>query len=239
MTRKIVSAITALAMLALMAYSGARLWAIDEEIKAERRLHIELLQHKPEPVPGDLADPLAGLREQNPDIVGWIAVPFTNIDYPIVQAKDNDYYLRRDLNGDYAKPGTVFMDYRCAKDGSGYSIVYGHNMKSGSMFGTLGRFEEKAFFDAHQEGRILFEDGWHTLRFFAFLIVRENNSAVYALPQSPDLRSGLALRAKHYREFDAAETGRLVALSTCSYAYQGARMVLIGEIMQKAEDFLC
>ena len=208
--RRIVSAVLALGLLAAIAYSGARLWALDEEIKAERSLHIELLQHKPEPAPGNGENPLTRLREQNSDIIGWITVPYTNIDYPIVQAKDNAYYLRRDLNGNIAKPGTIFMDCRCASDGSGYSIIYGHNMKSGAMFGTLARFGEKTFFDAHPGGRILFEDGWHTIEFFDFRVVNENDSAVYSVPET---------------------TERMVALSTCSYSFQDARMALLGKIV--------
>jgi len=205
-----ISAVLALGLLAAIAYSGARLWALDEEIKAEQSLHIELLQHRPEPAPEDGENPLARLRERNPDIVGWITVPYTNIDYPIVQAKDNAYYLRRDLNGGSAKPGTIFMDYRCAKDGFGYSIIYGHNMKSGAMFGTLGRFEDKAFLDAHPGGRILFEDDWHTIEFFDFRIVDENDSSIYSVPEFSE---------------------RIVALSTCSYSFQGARMVLLGKVI--------
>ena len=224
--RKFVSAVTAIAMLMIMGYSGARLWQLDGEIKAEHSLHMELLEQKPEQSPGDLADPLAELREQNRDIIGWVTVPFTNIDYPVVQAKDNDYYLRRDLNGEYAKPGTVFMDYRCAPDGSGYSILYGHNMKSGSMFGTLQRFWEKEFFDAHPEGRVLLADGWHTLRFFAFLTVRANDNLIYSVPQLPNFLSDIQARAEHIRALEA--TGHIVALSTCSYAFSGARMVLLG-----------
>ena len=208
--KRIVSAALALIMLAVMCCSGARLWALNEETKAERSLHAELLRHKPDPAPGEGESPLAGLREQNPDIVGWITVPDTNIDYPIVQAEDNDYYLRRDLNGEPAKPGTIFMDYRCAGDGSGYSIIYGHNMKSGSMFGTLKRFGDRAFFDTHPGGRILFEDGWHTIEFFDFLTVRENDSEIYSIPQDSE---------------------RIVVLSTCSYAFQGARMALLGKVI--------
>ena len=231
--RRTISAVIAMGLLAVMVYSGAQLWALDEEIKAEQSLHMQVLRHKPaEATSGNaVEDPLAELRKQNPDIVGWITVPYTNIDYPIVQAKDNDYYLRRDLNGAYAKPGTIFMDYRCAPDGGGYSILYGHNMKSGAMFGTLKRFEEKEFFDAHPEGRILLADGWHTLRFFAFLTVREDDPVIYGVPQSSEFLGNVAKRARHSRETGAAATGRLVALSTCSYDYQGARMVLIGEII--------
>ncbi|MCL2300259.1 MAG: class B sortase [Firmicutes bacterium] len=204
--KKAICAVLAIAMLAVMGYSGAKLLALDEEIKAERRLHIELLEKKP----GGEENPLARLREENPDIIGWITVPYTNIDYPIVQGKDNSYYLRRDLNGEPARPGTIFMDYRCDGGGAGFSVVYGHNMKSGAMFGTLKRYEDKAFLAAHPEGKILFEDGWHTLRFFDFRVVNEKDS-LYDLPKE-------------------AGGERVVALSTCSYAFQGARMVLLGKI---------
>jgi len=229
--RKIISAAAALIMIAVMGYSGARLWALDEEMKAEQSLHIELLRQKPASAPGEGEASLAALRAQNPDIVGWIAVPYTNIDYPIVQAKDNDYYLRRDLNGESAKPGTIFMDCRCPGDGSGYSIIYGHNMKSGAMFGTLGRFEEKAFFDANPEGRILFEDGWHTIRFFAFLTVNERDSVLYGVPRKASFYSDIAARATHCREIGLTASDRVVALSTCSYAFQGARMALLGKVI--------
>lgn len=70
------------------------------------------------------------LPEQNGDIVGWIYCPDTPINYPVVQAEDNDRYLRRDLNGKYLVSGTVFVDYRNGAIGEDSSyIVYGHNMK--------------------------------------------------------------------------------------------------------------
>lgn len=225
--RKTLCILLALGMAAVMCYSGAELLAIDEETKTERRIHAQFLEHKPEPA-GE--DPLAQLRAQNPDIIGWITVPATNIDYPIVQAKDNLYYLRRDLKREPAAPGTIFMDCRSPGDGSGYSVIYGHHMKSGAMFGTLKRFGDKAFFDAHPEGQILFEDGWHTLRFFAFLIVGANDSVIYSVPQGEGFLEDIAGRAIHYRETDAAGGDRIAALSTCSYEFQGARMVLLGKI---------
>jgi len=158
-------------------------------------------------------------------------VPYTSIDYPFVQSKDNGFYLRRDLNGESAKPGTVFMDYRCAPDGTGYSILYGHNMKSGAMFGTLGRFEDPEFFAAHPEGSILLKDGWHTLQFFAFLVVRENDSLIYSVPPGETFFTDVQRRAEQYRDIGAAAADRVVALSTCSYEFKGARMVLLGKIL--------
>ena len=243
MSRKLLSALAALCLLAVIGYSGARLWRMDTEAAAERELHAQLLQHKPVPQeegqPPAPVHPLERLQKKNKDIIGWITVPYTNIDYPFVQAKDNDTYLRRDLKGEYALAGTLFLDYRCPKNGAGYSILYGHNMKNGSMFGTLRRFEDKAFFDAHPEGSLLLEDGWHSLRFFAFLIVSSTDRVVYGQPQDDAqtraLLEEVRRRAKHYRENDAAPGDRLVALSTCAYNFNGARMVLIGKIINTTE----
>jgi len=230
MRRRCITAMLALALIAIMAYSFMQLWAIDSETQAEKDRRRQVLEKKPDQAqPGE--DPLAALRAQNPDIVGWITVPYTGIDYPVVQAQDNDYYLRRDLNGDYALAGTVFMDYRSPKDASDYGILYGHNMKSGSMFGTLGRFEDREFFDAHSEGRILLEDGWHDIAFFAFLVVPHNDAVIYGQPRSPDFLDYVVRQAKHTRPSFPSANDRLIALSTCAYVYEGARMVLIGRIV--------
>lgn len=228
--RRGVTTMLALALLGLMAYSFMQFWAIDSETKAEENRHQQALKAKPAGAqPGE--DPLAALQAQNPDIVGWITVPYTNIDYPIVQAQDNDYYLRRDLSGDAAQAGTIFMDWRSPGDGTGYSIIYGHNMKSGAMFGTLKRFEDREFFDSHPEGRILLADGWHTLEFFAFLIVPYDDAVIYGQPSSAGLAEYTARQAKHHRPHILSPSDRLVALSTCAYVYEGARMVLIGKIV--------
>jgi sortase B len=123
------------------------------------------------------------------------------------------------------------MDYRCAPDGDGYSILYGHNMKSGAMFGTLKRFEDKAFFEAHQEGRILLADGWHDIEFFAFLTVRQNDGVIYGVPRSPDFYADVNRRARHIRALALNENDCVITLSTCSYEFTGARMVLLGKVI--------
>lgn len=86
------------------------------------------------------------LQEQYPDCVGWIVVPGTVIDYPIVQAADNSYYLRRNIDGEKSTPGTLFMDYRCIEGfESFHAIIYGHNMLDGSMFADLPKYIESEF----------------------------------------------------------------------------------------------
>ena len=85
----------------------------------------------------------AALQAENPDIIAWLYSEDTPINYPVVQSKDNQYYLRRLTDGSYNTNGTLFMDYRDAADLSGFNtIIYGHRMKSKAMFGTLPGYLE-------------------------------------------------------------------------------------------------
>lgn len=87
-----------------------------------------------------------------PDVVLWLDIPGTGISYPVVQSEDNDYYLRRNLEGKRSSAGTVFMDFRNDPAlGDDNTILYGHNMRNGSMFGTLRKYTEEEFFRGHQE----------------------------------------------------------------------------------------
>lgn len=95
------------------------------------------------------------LYEQNPDMVGWLRVDGTKIDYPVVQIPgDNSYYLRRGFDRLYSATGTLFLDGRCTlgpmeEGGTANALIYGHNMLSGAMFGELSRYTDEAFFQEH------------------------------------------------------------------------------------------
>ena len=83
------------------------------------------------------------LKEENPDTIGWIHIPDTKISYPIVQGTDNDFYLKHDFNGEASVAGSIYLDYESEGDFEGRNnILYGHNMKNGSMFGHLKKFAE-------------------------------------------------------------------------------------------------
>ena len=90
------------------------------------------------------------LQKENPDIIAWIYCEDTPVNYPIVQADDNDYYLRRLLDGTWNVAGTLFMDYRNADDFSDWhTVIYGHNMKNDSMFGTLPEYRSQEYYEQH------------------------------------------------------------------------------------------
>ena len=108
------------------------------------------------------------LSSISPDSVGWIWIPDSEISYPLVQGRDNQFYLTRTYDGGYNKLGSIFLDYRIPRDFSGRNtIIYGHNMKSDAMFGTLEKFRDQAFTDDRPVFYILREDGVHRYQIFS------------------------------------------------------------------------
>lgn len=110
------------------------------------------------PSPGAVSAVLPRYRDlyaQNPDLVGWLCIEGTDIDYPVVQVPgDNTFYLRRGFDRLYATGGTLFIDGRCGMGFDGGAptanwLLYGHNMHNGTMFGTLDRYADEDFYRAH------------------------------------------------------------------------------------------
>jgi len=169
-------------------------------------------------------------NEVNADIIGWITVPGTLIDYPFVVAKDNDFYLKRNIYKEQAAAGAIFMDCRNAPDFSDFNtILYGHNMKNRSMFGDLRSFADFDYLEASEYGTIFIKDNTFTLVPFACLVIKSNDAVIY----DPSAESGafydyIKQNAREYREPDPA--ARVVTLSTCSYEFNNARTVLIANI---------
>lgn len=108
------------------------------------------------------------LKEINPDIVAWIKIPGTEIDYPIVQGKDNEEYLHNTFSGESNSSGAIFLDYQCAGDfSSANSIIYGHHMRNGSMFADLLKLRDTEFLKKHNDIYMYLPDKTLHLKVFA------------------------------------------------------------------------
>ena len=225
--KRFLLSVLALGFAALMAYSGWRAWNAYGDYRAEAEMHGSVMEYKPrddETVNQSIID----LQAEYPGVVGWLTVPGTKIDYPFVWYEDNDYYLRRDLNGEYAVAGTLFMDFRCGKDfTSQNTIIYGHHMKNGSMFGTLKAFADKDFFDANRHGTIYLPQETLTLEFFAYMVVKSTNEKIYGIEYNPEY---IRQNARQFRDIGLSAGDKIVTLSTCSYEFDNARMVLLARI---------
>ena len=111
------------------------------------------------------------LRQVNPEIYAWIEIPGTEVNYPIVQsATDNGYYLNHTIEGVAGYPGSIYTEGLNSKDFSDFNtLVYGHDMEDGSMFGGLYRFEDEEYLKAHETLVIYTPEHRYTYRIFKAL----------------------------------------------------------------------
>lgn len=124
----------------------------------------ETKQKKTVEIPIDFAS----LQKENDEIYAWIKVPGTSVDYPIVQSSTDDtFYVHKGIDKQYLYAGAIYTEMSNAKDFSDpNTVIYGHNMKSGSMFATLHNFRDRDFFDANRE--ILIYTPEHILHYTIF-----------------------------------------------------------------------
>lgn len=93
---------------------------------------------------------LEELQKKNEDIVAWIEIEGTNINYPVLQGSDNDFYMNHNYKKGYSQSGSIFLDKDCSLSPlSSNLLIYGHNMKNGTMFKDLLKYDSKKYFDAH------------------------------------------------------------------------------------------
>ncbi len=173
------------------------------------------------------------LREEYPDVVAWLYCPDTLISYPVVQSADNYYYLRRLPDGTRNYSGSIFLDYRCPADFSAYnSILYGHSMSNGTMFGALLEYREQEFFDSHPVFYLLTPTQDYKIELLGSYTTPSATEDTYEIPASPEGRDVLAEKARSLSTFqtqlELSPCDRLITLSTCAYEYDDARCVLVG-----------
>lgn len=174
---------------------------------------------------------LAALREVNEDVLGWIRIPDTNIDYPLLQGEDNEYYLKHTWDRKWNSVGSVFMECMNSPDLTDYNtILYGHNMGDGSMFAGLHEYEEETYWQEHPYVYLLTDAGVYRYEIFAGYRA-EVESPTYGLSFNQQTTKEKFLN--HAQESSVFHTGilpqgqdRVLTLSTCTGAGYAARWVV-------------
>ena len=181
---------------------------------------------------------LAALREANPDVVGWIRIPDTRIDYPLMQGEDNDFYLNHTWDKQPNSVGSIFLEHLNCNDLTDYNtIVYGHNMKNGSMFGKLPDFSLQKHWETHPYVYLLTDAGVYRYEIFSFYLAAVDGLTYSLNPEQNHTREEFLNLALEKSQIDTgiipALTDRILTLSTCSgggyanrYVVQ-ARLVMI------------
>ena len=170
------------------------------------------------------------LKQENNDIIGWIYCPDTPINYPVVKGKDNNQYLRADLKGKYLVSGTIFADYRNNEVGEDKNyIVYGHNMKNSTMFGTLVKYKDQTYYDSHPILYFLTPDANYIIELCAGAVVKRDSDIYHTAPADNTI-ADIMIKSTFNSTVEIGKGENIITLSTCSYEFNNARYVVVGKL---------
>ncbi len=179
------------------------------------------------------------LRETNPDVVGWIQVPDTLIDYPVLQTTDNSYYLTKNFYRKYNSAGSIFMDYRNdLSAGRDNLILYGHRMKDTSMFGNITKFLKEDFFREHPSFTFITDGHVYTCEIFAvYQTTTDFEYGRVGFASDEDYLNFVEECRRHSKFTTDVTVGpedTIITLSTCDYALdkEKGRLVMQAKLVE-------
>ena len=176
------------------------------------------------------------LKEKNSDYRMWIKMDETNINYPVLQGEDNDFYLYSDFDGNYYYPGSIFIDYRNDIENDNNLWIFGHNMADGSMFADLVKLKDETYFNENPE-IILVKDGiQYIYEIFAVNVVPADGAEIVLDFDNEDEMNRYMERVKEesifYRDIKVEDIveeegiSSLITMVTCSYEFDDARTLV-------------
>ena len=175
----------------------------------------------------------ASLRMVNEDVVGWVYIEDTKINYPILQGRDNRHYVSTLIDGQYNGAGSIFMDYRNTPDFSDrHTVLYGHNMRNGTMFAGITEYRDQEYYDDHPMGLIMTPDGNFRFEIVASYVASLADPAwQLEFVDDADAAGWLETameRSPFTSRYQPKAGDRMITLSTCTYEFDDARFVLVG-----------
>ena len=191
--------------------------------------------------PPPVLDEYKNLLNKNKRLIGWVKIDDTNIDYPVMQTTDNEYYLDHNLNQEYDKNGSIFMDKDCdvLKPSTNF-ILYGHHMKSGQMFGSLSSYSDQSYCEKHPyiQFDTIYEKGLYEIMYVFRSRVYSEDEIVFKYYQFIDAQSEQEFDSymNDMAEMSLYDTGvtasfgdQLLTLSTCDYQEKNGRFVVVAK----------
>ena len=226
-----------LTLLVTALYCVYCIWDNNTIYDAPLKLQQELRKQRPK----EESPSFEELQRLNPDVAAWLTLEGTGIDDPIVQGEDNLEYLNKNVYGEYARAGSIFLDSRNDHDFHDLvSLLYGHHMEESDMFGDLDKFKDQTFFDENKTGQLILPDRVYDLEIFACMLVEASEDAIFD-PHlyEADIDKLLSLteqEAMHYNADKVSELrnssgeNQILLLSTCSTEFTDARTIVLAEM---------
>lgn len=184
---------------------------------------------------------LMSLAQINPDVYGWITVEGTNINYPLVQGEDNDYYLNHAYTGEFLPIGSIFVDFRCEDSitRNFNTVIYGHNITTGAMFHDVTKF----FRDDYFEDTYIYIytlDGIYVYEPFSIYKTREDynyfRTGFTSVEDFVGFAEELCDNSDKKKEVTFGRNDRIITLSTCTNIVQTERYALHAKLVKTILD---
>ncbi len=224
-------------------FTGQTEETAEEETLTAYEASIRLLEELGVPVPEKEVDIEALQDESNPDIYAWIYIPDTLIDYPVLQHEtDNTYYLNYNIDGSKGYPGCIYTENYNSKDFTdAMTVIYGHNMKNGTMFAGLHKFEDKEFFDEHPYVYIYTKDRLLVYEIYASYIYSDEHillnhdfsniaSFDYYLKTISEIRE---MDCNRRDGIEVTTDNKILTLSTCVSGKSSNRYIVQGVLLNE------
>ena len=177
------------------------------------------------------------LREINPNVVAWIILEGTPINYPVVQGADNDFYLHHLFDGRRNPSGAIFVDsYNSPGFTDFHTIIYGHHMRDGSMFAAIENYRNEGFFEEHPWVFLLTPERNYVIKLSTGHLADPSTMHTWEIVFEDDMEKSVWIEERQSKsDFDSGveilPSHRIVTLSTCSNAFFDARYVISGRLM--------
>ncbi|MGL5693388.1 MAG: class B sortase [Peptostreptococcaceae bacterium] len=215
-----------LILVAILIYSGYNIYSKLSEYKKADAVYEDIRAIKDDNEESEFSE----LSDINSDYRFWLNVENTNIDYPVVQGKDNDYYLTRDFNKNYLASGSVFMDYRNDFTRDKSVIVYAHHMRNKTMFGELANFKRENFFKSNNKITIEQDGKSYTYEVFSVYVADFSDDYLKVDFTSDDDYENyidyIVDRSLFKSGVDVSSDDNILTLYTCSYEFKDARTIV-------------
>ena len=171
------------------------------------------------------------LKSINSDYKMWIQIENTNINYPVVQSSDNDYYLKHNFRKESNISGTVFVESANDIDNDKNIILYGHNMRNGTMFNNITNYKEESFFNEDNKISIIMNNTLYEYEVFSVYVknVSEVNLAIGFANEDEFINYAYnqADESLYKKDVDFSAEDNLITLVTCSYEFTDARTIVV------------
>ena len=239
--------ITALVLAAVMlivtaAFCLGNLITHDAEVHRQEAIFDELAEAAEEtPIDSEKSSETSfeSLFTENSDMVGWIFIEGTGINYPVMQTKNSpNYYLKRNFNKEYSDLGVPYVQENCDLATSDNIIIYGHHIKGGKMFGSLDKFTSKSFYEKHkviQFNTLTEQSQYQIIAVFKTVAYSASGFRYYDFVNADDEAdfNAYVSRCKELALYDTGVTAkygdRLLTLSTCKRFAENGRLVVVAK----------